>query len=606
MRSFRGLAGGYAGAIVLSVLFTSLATPVAAAGAGREPEELIARYMAEWKSFHPSRAVREGFLDSVVDFEDRSAAAVDEWIGYNEKTLARLGAFRDTGELSRDEEIDLRLLRAQIRAELDRWQTDRPHERSLALYADRIANAVAPILDSTRLSQGEKHRYLLERLTGIEALAAAARANLVDGAPEATATALESLEAAAASIANELPHGLDRQLDAAEAEAFFAACERAAAAITELVAWVRSELEPRLSLPDAPILGRERYAEKLAIYTDSNLTPEELEAKALAEMEETKRAIEELSARYWAEVYPDEAAPADFDTLVGRAFRDLENHRPELEQPYLEELRRYGAEVEAFVRDHEIATVPEHNTLSIELAPESSGPMARIGFVSSAPAFHPNPWTTWYLATIPDSHPEQERIDFWRSFNYPFKKFTVLHELFPGHYMQLKVLRENAHPVRILFPYRPFIEGWATFCEKVALDAGYAEGDWLTRLAQLRKRLENANRAYMSVQAHVNGWSEQQVFDYSVEESLLAPQFAKSLWGRLMRWPMQIITYMLVGLELTELWEEEKLRQGEAFNTKVFMDTILRTGPVPTEELAAIVRAEMPGGVPSPVSRAVQ
>jgi len=151
------------------------------------------------------------------------------------------------------------------------------------------------------------------------------------------------------------------------------------------------------------------------------------------------------------------------------------------------------------------------------------------------------------------------------------------------------MLRENLHPVRILFLYDPFTEGWATLCEKVALDEGYAEGQWLVQLAQLRKRLENANRAYMSVQAHCNGWSEEDVYRFSIESSLLAPQFAKSLWGRLMDSPMQMITYMIGYLELSRIYEAEKARLGDDFRTKDFMDTLIRTGPVPTSEFPAIL-----------------
>jgi uncharacterized protein (DUF885 family) len=214
--------------------------------------------------------------------------------------------------------------------------------------------------------------------------------------------------------------------------------------------------------------------------------------------------------------------------------------------------------------------------------------MARIGYVRSAPPFHPNPWTVWYLATIPDSYPEREREEFWRSFNYSFKKFIVIHELFPGHYLQNKILRENLHPVRILFPYGPYSEGWATLAERVALDAGYAADDKLTLLAQLRKRLENANRAYMSVQAHCNGWDREQVNRVSIEVSLLAPQFTKSLWGRLMRSPMQITSYMLGSMMFTEVYEAELKRLGEDFQTRHFMDTILRTGPIPIDEFPSI------------------
>jgi uncharacterized protein (DUF885 family) len=548
---------------------------------------IVNEYIEQWKGFNPSQARSRGFVDVNEGFEDLSEAAITAWVDYNQATLARLEALSN---VTRDDRIDRRLLRTQIRTEIDRWQNDKPQESSLKLYADLISNGLSPILESTLLSDDEKRRYLLLRLKQIEKLSDSAKSNLRDGRPTETSEALADLEGSARYIQSVLPRTVGDWFDEASAPVLKESCSRAAQAISGLVEHGRGLL-PELTLPDEPILGPETYARKLEIYTDSDLTPEQLGEIALWEIETSKKALHVMAAAYWKEVDPQTPTPDDFETLVGRAFADMEANRPTTEQEYLLELRRYGQEVEDFVRDRGIATVPDHQTLSIELAPESSGPMARIGYVSSAPAFAPNPWTTWYLATIPDSHPERERIDFWRSFNYSFKRFIVIHELFPGHYMQLKILRENPHKVRILFPYRPFIEGWATFTERIVLDAGYAEGDWLTRFAQLRKRLENANRAYMSVQAHCNGWTEQQVTDFSIETSLLAPQFAKSLWGRLMSSPMQIITYMLVGLELREIYEMERERLGDEFDIKSFMDTILRTGPVPSDELAAILAA---------------
>ena len=162
--------------------------------------------------------------------------------------------------------------------------------------------------------------------------------------------------------------------------------------------------------------------------------------------------------------------------------------------------------------------------------------------------------------------------------------------MFPGHYIQSKINRENPHPVRILFPYGLYSEGWATLCERVALDAGWDNHNKLTYLAHLRKRIENANRAYTSVQVHCNGWDQEKVHEFSVNTSLLAPQFAKSLWGRLMRSPMQITSYFLGTQKFTELYENERKRLGDKFRNIDFMDTVLRAGPIPLDEFPGIFK----------------
>jgi uncharacterized protein (DUF885 family) len=75
---------------------------------------------------------------------------------------------------------------------------------------------------------------------------------------------------------------------------------------------------------------------------------------------------------------------------------------------------------------------------------------------------------------------------------------------------------------------------------------------------------------------------------FSTETSLLAPQFAKSLWGRIMSSPMQLTSYFLGGAEFTKLFEFEKQRLGDKFELKFFMDTAMQAGPIPIDEFYRI------------------
>lgn len=160
--------------------------------------------------------------------------------------------------------------------------------------------------------------------------------------------------------------------------------------------------------------------------------------------------------------------------------------------------------------------------------------------------------------------------------------------------MQLRISRETPHPIRLLFPFGIYIEGWATFCERVALDEGWDAGNEMTMLAHLRKRIENANRAYTSVMVHTKGWTQEQVMDFSTSTSMVAPQFARSLWFRLMLSPMQLTSYFLGGAQFNELLQFEKARLGERFNLKLFMDTIMKAGPIPIDEFYSLFAETIP------------
>jgi len=545
-------------------------------------------YIEAWKRFYPSRAFSRGFLGSIFDFEDFSQAKIENWLKINRATLDEI-SIHESGMVSEDR-IDARLLRIQIESEIDRWETEAPHKNALSLYSNHITNAVNSVLESHLLVSGEKVRVILKRLEGVDKMCAAAVHQLQDGSPGGMERNLRALETSAGFYEKRLPEMIKTRIGPDEFEGFATKCRHTSSQIQALVSHVRADLVPKLTRTDSVILGREEFARRLRLYTDSDLTPEQLEEMAFQEIQLVRGLIAQACAEYMHEAHPEQKVPEDFNGLVSKVLGDMEKKHPSGQQEYLDLWKDLANRAEEFIREKKIATLPENQTLSIRLAPESSGPMARIGWVSPAPSFHPNPWTTIFLPNIPDSHPEKERLEFWRSFNNHFTTFIVIHELFPGHYIQSKINRENPHPVRILFPYGLYSEGWATLCERVALDAGWDSHNKLTYLAHLRKRIENANRAYTSVQVHCNGWDKEKVHEFSVKASLLAPQFAKSLWGRLMRSPMQITSYFLGTQKFTELYENERKRLGDKFQNIDFMDTVLRAGPIPLDEFPAIFK----------------
>ena len=557
-------------------------------------KNLCNEYIEAWKQFYPSRAFSRGFLDSIFGFEDYSQECIANWLTFNKKTLAYIS--QQESILALQDRIDVRLLRIQIQSEIDKWENEAPHKNSPALYSRSISQAVRGVLSSELLIPGEKAKVVLSRFDGVNTMCSSAVRQLKSGSPNSiTSSSLKALKESARFYASKLPDMASDWTPAKDSEEFRTKCRQTASRIQSLISHIRQNIKPGSTDKDSAILGRETYAKKLRLTTDSDLNPEKLESMALQEIHTVRELMANAATDYLRETYPDKSLPTTMNDLIHRALKDMEQSHPASEQEYLKLWVELAKKAEEFIRTKKIATLPDNQTLSITLAPESAGPMARIGWVSSAPPFQPNPWTTIYLPTIPDSFPEQERKEFWRSFNNYFTRFIVIHELFPGHYIQNKINRENPHRVRRLFPSSLYSEGWATLCEKVALDAGWDNNHRLTRLAQLRKRLENANRAYTSVKAHCHGWDQEKVLEFSINTSLLAPQFAKSLWGRLMRSPLQITTYFLGTQKFISLLEAEKKRQGDKFRTIDFMDTILRAGPIPLDEFPEIFKNSFQG-----------
>jgi len=545
-------------------------------------QDLGETYVLEWKKFYPSKAEKSGMHEAIFQYEDFNRESIEKWLGFNKQTLNRL--LQKNAQI---DPIDARLLRVQVQSEIDEYETLAVHRHSLNLYSSLIANAIPNVVRADYLLVPEKSALICGRLQSISNLAYAAKTNLLDVPKKDVEDGLKDISKTIEYLKNnvlEETDGLD-----------FKTCDGREKTIKTLEDFKSFAEKLLKSAKDAnPVLGVTEYNRQLQLYTDSNLTSKKLEEMALAEIETVKAIMTKVSKDYLKTTYPNTALPKTDLKTIKKALADMEKDVPLNSKEYLQFWQQLAEAAVSFIEDNNIATLPKVNTLRIQSAPESAGPAARIGWVASAPPFDPNPLTVLNLPSIPETLPKQEQIDFWASFNKPFNRMIVIHELYPGHYTQLKISRATPHPIRLLFPYGTYIEGWATLTERVLLDAGWEKGNHLTFLAHLRKRLENANRSYTSVQVHCNGWDQEEVLQFSTETSLLASQFAKSLWGRIMRSPMQLTSYFLGAVEFTELLQSEKERLGEAFDLKFFMDTIMKAGAIPIDEFHDIFKQAQP------------
>lgn len=567
-------------ALLLTCLYTCLFHIGFAQDLGNE-------YIENWKKFYPSKALNQGMHQAIFDYENFSLDNINDWIDYNKKILQGLEDYQT------NRPIDARLLRVQAQTEVDRWEQTQVHQNSLSLYARAISNAIPPILEAQYLTPSEQTKLTCERLRRVILLVFQAEQNLTSYAQIDLKSGLRSIKRTLTFYTEDLPQLMQKWPQSRYCPDLDALLQQSTKALAGLQTKAEKEWLPN-AVETSSLLGRDEYARQLALYTDSDLSPEDLAGIALQEIKITKGLMLQVAQDYLKETYAGQALPSTDNEIIQLALADMEKDAPLNASDYLAFWQDLTAKAIAFIKEKDLATLPKYETLRIQTAPESAGAAARIGWVDSAPPFDPNPVTTLYLPSIPETLPKQEQIDFWASFNKPFNRMIVIHELYPGHYMQIKVSRENPHQVRLLFPYGVYIEGWATFTERVLLDAGWEKENPLTLLAHLRKRLENANRAYTSVQVHCQNWTQEKVLDFSTTESLLAPQFAKSLWGRIMRSPMQLTSYFLGGQQFTKLLAAEKERLGPDFQLKRFMDTIMQTGPIPVDEFYRIFEEGFP------------
>ena len=554
------------------------------AQAGTELDAQVDSYISKWAEFYPSEALSNGLKQAAWEFEDFSGNRVGEWIAYNRRTLEMLESRSD---LSVNEQIDVRVLRRQARRELERWVRDRALVNQPAWYAEVISQALTYILVREQFTPEEKLEAVLQRLKGVQSLCELGITNLQNGSPEKTRRAVEVLERTKTFYRDNLPGLMHDWSRANQNEQVTQVISDTVNTVDALVRHIRENVLPDASIPDR--LDNRDYERKLRIYTDSELTPAQLRDSAAAEIEEVRRLMAIEAEAWWNEQGSDLPMPADENELLEAVMAEMERARSDNRSDFLNLFRELTDRAERFLVQNDLATVPLPRTIYVGLSPDHfSG--AAYGGVYAAGPFNPGADTLFYLPSIPDDSTPEQKNGFYRSFNDHFNTMIIAHEIYPGHYLQLKVAAGVAPALRTLFANGVYVEGWGTFSEELMLDAGWDDHNRLTRLAHLRKRLENATRAYVSVMVHVHDWDKDQLMEFAVTRGLLPPQFALNLWVRVMNNPLQIPSYFLGFHGFRKLWQEEQARLGDSFTTREFVDSVLQAGPIPIDALTLTLR----------------
>lgn len=175
---------------------------------------------------------------------------------------------------------------------------------------------------------------------------------------------------------------------------------------------------------------------------------------------------------------------------------------------------------------------------------------------------------------------------------------TAFHEAIPGHHFQIALALERGEGPWIgkYVLNSGFVEGWALYSERLALEMGIFSSD-VYRLGGLSSEAFRAARLVVDTGLNVLGWSRQRALDYLVENAGLDPEFAGSEVDRYVAWPGQATGYMLGALEIRALREEAERALGDRFDVRAFHDAVLEGGSVTLPMLRArIARLVEEGG----------
>lgn len=319
------------------------------------------------------------------------------------------------------------------------------------------------------------------------------------------------------------------------------------------------------------------YAERLANYTTTTLTPDQVHQVGLDNVARIHGEVQAIMTRVGfkgtlQQFFEQMRTDKRFYAPSGAAGR----------KAYLDGTEQAKREI--------VAKLPEW-FCTLPQAPMEVKPVEPFREKSAGKAFYQRP--------APDgSRPGVYYVNLYDMADMPLFELEALfyHEGIPGHHLQLAVQTElkDVPPFRRFGGVTAYSEGWGLYAEKLGKDMGQYQ-DPYRDFGRLQLELHRAIRLVVDTGLHHKKWTRERAIKYVADNSADAPGGIVKAIERYIVYPGQANAYMIGRLKISELRERAEKAMGAKFDIRAFHDVVLRSGPVPLDILERRVDAWIAG-----------
>jgi uncharacterized protein (DUF885 family) len=485
----------------------------------------------------------------------------------------------DEASLTRDEQIDRRILREQLAAmRFDEETLDEASWNPL-MYVYLFGAGLFSLLAREFAPVDVRLRSAAARMRALPAALDQARARLDAGGPR-------PISRVHAEKAIERLPGIVELADTAVEEAASqetglrdevrAAADGVRAAVAKFEAWLREELLPHATGDFR--LGPELYAQKFRHALKTELTPDELEQRAASAYDDVRAEMERLARELWPDWVADEPMPDDAARLVRRVLDAIATEHTQADE-LLEFCRAENVRIEAFIQQQDLIGLAEE-PMQIVWTPKF------LRAFGGAMLIPPGPLdrgldSFFAITPMPDGWSEERRESYLREQNLRQLRLLTIHEAVPGHFLQLAYANRSDSLVRAIFASGVFAGGWAVYVTQVMMDAGYGTDDPALMLVHWKFFLRAIVNTLIDLRIHAGSMTEVEAMELMIDGAFQEEGEAVNKWVRARLSSTQLCEYFLGYVGMTELEAEARRRsaaRGREFVYRPFLESVLAHG----------------------------
>ena len=532
-------------------------------------------YLAYLHEALPSYAGLDGVHAHDDLLEDLSRQAIDAHV----RTLSGFGRRLhqiDPSLLTRVEQVDHPIVAAGIEARMYELEVIRSWERNPQIYAEIIGSSLAGQALFAYAPEAERARRVVSKLRQVPRLVQAARDNIKECPGIFVKVGLESWRGTLRFIESDLPRAFSGLDDLHILGDLADTSTEAATAIKSYLDYLETDLAPRAKASFR--LGRDRFEQKLKLEDGVDISSDRLLAIALRELSAVQEEFRKVAGRL------NGGDPIE-------AWRRAKEQHPAPGQ-LISVAEAQVAELEEFLRTQDLVSLPDSEPVVVAPSPD----FYRWAFASM---WTPGPFESkpsrayYYLTDVDRSWSPDRQKEHLRDFNIPTLWNISIHEVYPGHFLHFRHLRQVDSKVRksTLFAPASFVEGWAHYCEHMMVEAGFRRGDVTIRIGQLAEALVRLARFVVAIRLHCEDLSVEQGMRFFRDEAFLEETTARREAERGTFDPTYLV-YSLGKLMMLKLRRDYKEQQGGKYSLRAFHDAVLSQGSAPFWALRRLLLGE--------------
>jgi len=539
---------------------------------------------ALWKQ-NPDYASSQGYhkYDSLLLIPNAAQRQADDAFAQN--NLAALGRFT-LDSLSPNNQIDLRLLRNELRAE--RWYADTLKNWQWNPASYNLGAAVGDLLNGRHFRLDRRLRNISDKISHAADFYAAARANINNPTKEHTTLGIKQnaggLEVFGSALADSVRKS---SLSEAEKKTLTDRIAATRAAVQDYMNFLKNDVLAKDQFRSFRI-GKALFDQKFAYDIQSHFTAAEIYQQALKHKAELLHDMGRRAARLYPKYFPGQKAPADTLALVTAVVNQLTlKHAPR--DGFVDAVKRQIPTLVAFVNEHKLLTQDPSKPLVVRETPlymRGSGAGASI----SAPGPYDKSANTYYnVEPLPAEWTPAQAESYLREYNDYTLQILNIHEAIPGHYTQLVYANRSPSLVKSIFGNGAMVEGWAVYSERMMLESGYGNNSDEMWLLWDKWNMRVTLNTIIDHAIQVDNMRENDAVAMLRHDGFQEEAEARGKWLRATLSQVQLSSYFTGYSEIYALRKELNQQQGQKFDLKTFHEQFLSYGSAPVKYIRELM-----------------